>query len=355
MDFKNENNNSSNNNIKQTEEELGSQIIKLYIFKKNNQEHPTKRDSMMGITHKLTGQSFSALVKMQTKGGILEAGYEEAKNSSLPSFENSEKYRGLIYFANFNEDCTKFTIINVNKDNLTPLQLEQYNEAVKMEKELNTHSDLAIYMQKNGFTYPEITKYTVEIVGKPLDDLSNRLINYGNINDKLPEDAYFINYRGTPYIYVTTQKAYRIVVHYLKYISDEIIPIFYKTFNDGIGMPEETVLEFPPAVLFPNGSDFWSNDETYVLEISSITAYYILVQRKIYQKYVDIDTWANGKDFTISINFDTDNFEKIIPLIDEENDLEVLNYLKENSIPYITDTAKNNLLSIIEDRISIIS
>jgi len=292
MDFNEEINKNNESNvislpIAQSADTMGKQILCLYGFLQSIGIGLLKKDSMKGIYEKLTSKSMPKAVGIDTRRKLMDMGIQVATNSSLETFENLQQYQPLIKYASFSDDCRSFSILDIDTNSFSSYDLKVYNKAKKMEKTLNpSNSEFSDFLESKNLRTATHRGISC-IIGPIIQNLDSVVLNYKDLNDRLPRNACLIEYQGSPFIYVESpcDLALSLRVKGLPIIN------FYRTFEGGLPIAGDPLCEDLPKHTFFDVID----GEILLLIVGGIEDYYLLVQRGIHQKYSNLDTYDSSK------------------------------------------------------------
>jgi len=353
--------------IELTPEYVLSQIVKLFNMLNNTNVTKGKRDSIRGIWNTLTNIPMPKVVGTQLRQGLEDLGFIGGANGSITTFKNLEQYRSLIQYAIFSEDS--FTVPQLNKDFMSSSELKMYQTATKMEETLPKESAWVKKLEELNLSVPNYTQSTITIIGEELPNLEKINIDLPEVTNFLPDGASLIRYKNTAYLYVTTPCMMERTLNSLPLMGIDIVPIFYQTFQGGVSIDPKA---FPPCEHFPQGAYFeFFPEKEMALAITTVEAYIALIQRDIYQKYSNLNEWANNSihsnGYSLHINhyflpcvIDSPTTEQIIfslehvilPIISALDDIELLEYIKKDLLKSLTVQGDELIISTLDKRIA---
>ena len=287
-----------------TVEYLVQQIIDFTQYQLVNNIHTGPRLSSKGIFQLFSNMMLPKILSSQLRKELEAQGLISAANGNIPFFKVSEEDIALVYFGQFDGDL--YIVPNLDINTIEPEYHDMYQTLYNKNNEEKKSSIWKDKMIELGLSEVEIDMQAsnFSIVGKPIEDLDEIMIDFPPITDSLPHGAYLINYKGSPRFYVENSYALQHTLHNLSLMSVDIDPFFYQTFEGGIPIQEEldnnneNIPEAPDCENIHKESFFTGDSEDRWFEINTAVAYIHSLKTGVYQKYSNL-TELNGKDFFI--------------------------------------------------------
>ena len=354
--------------VELTPEYVLSQIVKLFNMLNNTNTDKGKRDSIRGIWNTLTNIPMPKVLGTQLRQELEDIGFIGGANGSISTFKNIEQYRSLIPYAIFSEDS--FIVPRLNEADMNSTELKMYKDAIEMGELIPRESEWAKKLEELNLSVPsEYKPNNITIIGAELLNLEERKIDLPEVTNFLPEGVSLIKYHNTAYLYVTTPCALELTLKNIPLMGIDIVPIFYQTFNGGVSVDPK---EFPPCEDFPEGAYFeFFPEKEMALAITTVEAYIALIQRGIYQRYSDLEGWANNpihsNDYYLHINhyflpciIDSPTMKQItfslehsvLPIISALDDIELLEFIKKDLPKVLTVQGDEMIISTLNKRIA---
>lgn len=372
MNFNNEAKNSSTSktiNLKPVEivpEYIALQIVKLFKYLQIKMVTLSKKDSIRGLWTSLTNIPMPKAVGTQLRSELDELGFEGSANGNIPIFKDIGKYKGVIYYGIFNDDCSDYNIPEFDENDMNQTELNMYKEVREPFLALSKNDSWKQKLAEFGLAPIKIfTENNITIIGEPLSNLEALKLDIPEITDFLPENASLIRYSGTAYFYVTTPCAMEIAYKNRKYMSFDMPPVFYQTFDGGIApkAENEDMATYPPCEDTHYAGFFTQHDEDRCLEIQTSEAYVYLVKKGVYQKYYQLDTLGRY-DFFIMRGYLIHDYDisaedvkldltyHLFPLLDSIKDIETLEFIKQDLIATVCVRVDDFITSEIDSKIA---
>ncbi|QOY53036.1 hypothetical protein [Candidatus Sulfurimonas baltica] len=287
-----------------TAEYLVQQIVDFTQYQLLNNIHTGPRLSSKGIFQLFSNMMLPKTISSQLRKELEAQGLISAANGNIPFFKISEEDIALVYFGKFDGDS--YVVPNLHIDTIEPEHHNMYQTLYNKNNEEKKSSIWKDKMIELGLNEVEISNdgSNICIVGQPIEGLDEVMFDFPPITDSLPNGAYLINYKGSPRFYVENRYALLHTLHNLSFMSVDIGPFFYQTFEGGIPVQEEldnnkkNIPEDPEWENIQKGSFFTGDSEDRWFEISTVVAYIHSLKTGVYQKYSNL-TELNGKDFFI--------------------------------------------------------
>ncbi len=367
--------------------EVVLQIGKMYKLMHYWKKRIGKFYSMVTICKILTNEETTRDGRSQLRANIIALGNNPKSNNNMPLFEDEKLSIALVRFANISDDCKDFTVIELDTSTLNneDYKLYQYLTDYKESMATSVSSNWDKYMSQNKLKYKNIPYLSTDpkVVSsiEPMKNIHDKLIDFENINEILPDGAYLIEHIGSPYFYIKNETAYRLVLRGIaeKIIDNSIAPYFLKAYEDTTVKYEPTeefkrkhkeLLEFDIATdcIKSKNDESLSKEDFYLLKnthfesdtdfislvTENVTAYYYTVKFGIHQKFHQ-HNMVNGKDVSLYSGFFEDisfNIDGLISLIDKEDDVDALQYILEDVKRRATVLQQDTLVGIINSRIT---
>ncbi len=343
-------------------EYVKSQIVNLFKYLMIIMAAMGKRGSIRGLWTSLTNIPLPKATGTELREELNVLGFKAGANGSIPIFADIDQYRWLVYFGIFNDDCSAYTVPELDESVMNPIELGMYKHARDQFLALPKESAWEKRVQELGLKIPDRFEDMV-ITGEPISNLEDIKIAIPEVTDFLPENAHLIKYKSAPYLYVTTPCALKLTLENIRLMQIDIVPMYYKTFEGGTSSVDHEA--FPPCEDLPKGAYFESFPEhEMALAITTPEAYISLIKKGIYQRYSTIEEW-NGYSININYYFLPAVYDsliphevkvifkdRVLPVICTLDDMELLEYIKKDLISVTTADAEDTIISVIDKRIS---
>ncbi len=343
-----------------TPEYVKSQIVHLFKYLMIMMVAMGKRNSIRGLWTSLTNIPMPKATGTELREELKVLEFKAGANGSIPIFADIDQYRGLVYFGVFNDDCSAYCIPKLDESVMNPTELDMYKHARGQFLALPKESAWEKRVQELGLEIPDRFE-DMCITGDPIDRLEDMKIVIPEVTNFLPENVHLIEFRGSPYLYVTTRCALQLTLESIILMQIDIVPTFYQTFNGGTFSGDES---FRPCEDLPEGAYFEHfPDHEMALAITTTEAYISLIEKGIYQRYNTIEKW---KDYSIHINhsflphiIESPTMDEIIKALESYilpalltlRDVELLEYIKKDLLKVITVDAEEIIVTALDERL----